>query len=132
MSPLVALFFAVEQQEVNDGILWTLHPRRLNAAMILENRLLIIDEPAVRDFVESAFEPGALAQQAMSQELKARSSRLTHVKSTLALWLSKVLLQSMPMEPSTWRGYQSLTHRFSLVSGSNNRQRSFWLVISFN
>lgn len=57
MSPLVALFFAVETHHDSDGALWALNPGGLNQDMIAEDRLLIVDDPPVRELVSLAFEP---------------------------------------------------------------------------
>jgi hypothetical protein len=59
MSPLVALFFAVEHQHDADGALWALDASSLNQDMICEDRQLIVDDPAVRELVSLAFEPDA-------------------------------------------------------------------------
>jgi FRG domain len=63
MSPLVALFFAVEASDVDgpetDGALWALSPGQLNDEMIGpgQYRLLLTDNPKVKQLVALAFEP---------------------------------------------------------------------------
>jgi hypothetical protein len=57
MSPLIALYFALEDCGDSDGALWALNPGGLNCDMIGEDRLLIVDEPRVRELVALAFEP---------------------------------------------------------------------------
>jgi hypothetical protein len=57
MSPLVALFFAVEGRDEADGALWALSPGGLNYDMIQSNRLMIVDDPQVNQLVALAFEP---------------------------------------------------------------------------
>jgi hypothetical protein len=57
MSPLVALFFAVEDHDEADGALWALNPGHLNYDMIGANRLMIADDLEVRELVALAFEP---------------------------------------------------------------------------
>jgi hypothetical protein len=59
MSPLVALYFAVEHQNDADGALWALDPGGLNQDMIAEDRQLIVDDTPVRELVSLAFEPVA-------------------------------------------------------------------------
>src|ERR1043166_1413309 len=57
MSPLVALFFAVEDDVEADGVLWALNPGHMNYYMIKQNRLLIVEDPPVLELVKLAFEP---------------------------------------------------------------------------
>jgi hypothetical protein len=62
MSPLVALFFAVEDDEANahiDGALWALSPGQLNNEMIGPDqyRLLLTEDPQVQRLVALAYEP---------------------------------------------------------------------------
>jgi hypothetical protein len=57
MSPLVALFFAVEDHDDADGALWALNPGHLNYDTIQEHRLMIFDDPRVRELIALAFEP---------------------------------------------------------------------------
>lgn len=66
MSPMVALFFAVEHQNDADGALWALDPGGLNQDMIGEDRQLIVDDPPVRELVSLAFEPDDAVHQAAS------------------------------------------------------------------
>ena len=68
MSPLIALYFALEDRSDGDGALWALNPGGLNYDMILEDRLLVVDEPRVRELVALAFEPDPSVHE------KARSS----------------------------------------------------------
>src|SRR5262249_16255651 len=49
MSPLTALFFAVQELDETDGALWALNPGHLNYDMAQENRLMIFDDPAVSE-----------------------------------------------------------------------------------
>jgi hypothetical protein len=57
MSPLTALFFAVEDEIAADGALWALSPGGLNDDMIKQDRLLIVDDPPIQELVNLAFEP---------------------------------------------------------------------------
>ena len=58
MSPLVALFFASQNDE-KDGCLWVLEPGRMNQQMIgiQQRRLYAMDEAVVADLADLAFEP---------------------------------------------------------------------------
>jgi hypothetical protein len=73
MSPLLALFFAVEHQNDADAALWALDPGGLNQAMIGEDRQLIVDDPAVRELVSLAFEPDASVHLAASTRTAGRA-----------------------------------------------------------
>ena len=70
MSPLVALFFAVEHHEEVDGALWALHPALLNQSMIGENRVLILDDPPIQELVKLAFNPDPALHQAAAPRVK--------------------------------------------------------------
>jgi FRG domain-containing protein len=72
MSPLVALFFAVEHQSDADGALWALDAGGLNQDMIGEDRQLIVDDPPVQELVSLAFEPGAGVHLAASTRTAGR------------------------------------------------------------
>jgi FRG domain len=58
MSPLVALFFASQNDET-DGCLWVLDPGRMNQQLmgIQQRRLYAMDEAVVADLADLAFEP---------------------------------------------------------------------------
>jgi hypothetical protein len=73
MSPLVALFFAVENHDDLDGALWALSPSGLNQDMIREDRQLILDDPPVRELVSLAFEPDAGVQLKASTRTAGRA-----------------------------------------------------------
>jgi FRG domain-containing protein len=68
MSPLVALFFAVEKHDDVDGALWALNPSRLNRLMIKQDRNLLADDPEVKELVKLAFDPDP----AVHEEAKSR------------------------------------------------------------
>jgi len=72
MSPLVALFFAVEHHEEVDGALWALHPALLNQSMIEENRILILDDPPIQELVKLAFNQDPALHQAAASRVKGR------------------------------------------------------------
>jgi hypothetical protein len=58
MSPLVALFFAVEDADVTtDGALWALNPGFLNWYMVEQNRWMLPDDAEVQEIVAQAYEP---------------------------------------------------------------------------
>jgi hypothetical protein len=69
MSPLVALFFAVDERHDDvDGVLWALSPGGLNQRMIEQYRLLLVDDPPVAELVKLAFVP----DQTVHDEAKPR------------------------------------------------------------
>jgi hypothetical protein len=71
MSPLVGLFFAVEDDlNKTDGALWALNPGHLNYDMIKQNRLLIVEDPPVQELVKLAFEPDS----AVHREAQSRTT----------------------------------------------------------
>jgi FRG domain-containing protein len=73
MSPLVALFFAVENSDLHaDGALWALSPGQLNSAMMGEFRLLVPDEPQVQEIVKLAYEVNPVAHAATVSTLGGR------------------------------------------------------------
>lgn len=58
MSPLVALFFAVEDPSLStDGVLWALNPGFLNWYMVGSNRWMLPDDAEVQEIVAQAYEP---------------------------------------------------------------------------
>jgi hypothetical protein len=57
-SPLVALFFAAQENANADGCVWAVEPGRLNLQMLGHRRFFAPDEQQVKDFVAVAFEPG--------------------------------------------------------------------------
>jgi len=73
MSPLVALFFAVEGRDETDGALWALSPGALNYDMIQTNRLMIVDDPQVHELVSLAFEPDPGVQLEALSRTKGRA-----------------------------------------------------------
>jgi hypothetical protein len=72
MSPLVALFFAVEHHEEVDGVLWALHPARLNQSMIGEARVLILDDPPIQELVKLAFNQDPALHLAAAPRVKGK------------------------------------------------------------
>jgi hypothetical protein len=57
MSPLVALFFAVETEPEADAVLWALNPGFLNWQMVGQSRWMLPDDPWVQEIVAQAYEP---------------------------------------------------------------------------
>ena len=58
-SPLVALYFAAQEDKNTpgiDGCIWALEPGRMNLQMMGDRRFLAADEPRVLDIAEIAFE----------------------------------------------------------------------------
>jgi hypothetical protein len=57
MSPMVALFFAVESTELqNDGVLWAINPGHMNHYMAGDNRYMLPDDDPVQIIVKHAYE----------------------------------------------------------------------------
>jgi hypothetical protein len=57
MSPLVALFFAVEDANITtDAALWALNPGFLNWYMVEQNRWMLPDDAGVQEIVEQGYE----------------------------------------------------------------------------
>jgi hypothetical protein len=63
-SPLVALYFAVlEQEEVRDGCIWALWPRQLNASFSAPFGSIQIQDPTFIQLVKPAFTVGSKCDQ---------------------------------------------------------------------
>ena len=99
MSPLVALFFAVEHHEEVDGALWALHPALLNQSMIGENRVLILDDPPIQELVKLAFNPDPALHQAAAPRVKGWGLAVGAREIDARVMVSKVHLRSMPTTP---------------------------------
>ena len=74
MSPLVALFFAVEKMEIeNDGALWALDPGVLNWDMVRSNRWMLPDDFWVQKIVAQAYEPEREPAEKALEELAGKA-----------------------------------------------------------
>jgi FRG domain len=63
-SPLVALYFATlpDVDPNADGCIWAIEPGLMNLQMVGESRIMLLDQPRVRELVEIAFQLNSAAR----------------------------------------------------------------------
>jgi hypothetical protein len=61
-SPLIALYFATQGPDDQDGCVWALLPGQVNANSIGDNRLVALGESILDSLLELTFHPGMSAQ----------------------------------------------------------------------
>jgi hypothetical protein len=134
MSPLIALFFAVEDRGDSDGALWALNPGGLNCDMIGEDRLLIADEPRVRQLVALAFEPNPTVHQKLLSSTKGMAlavgarevdARVMVQQGALTIHGDEIDLAKRPVAGCPWLVGFPVKHQAKAALRENLRQLGF-------